>query len=258
VTARIAHVAYNTFREAVRDRILYNLIFFALLLVGSALLFGQISIGIQRVVLVNLGLSAISIFGVVIAIFIGIGLVSKEMERKTLYTILSRPVRRWEFIVGKFGGLAWTLVVNTFFMGVGFFGALLLLAHRFQRADGCLLLAIYFIVLEFIVVTALALLFSTFSSPVLSAVLALALFVIGTFSEDLRAFAAMSYGATRVLATLAAYVVPNFASLNVISSVAHGQPIASSLILYNTVYSLLYAAAALCGAILVFEYRNLK
>jgi len=107
-------------------------------------------------------------------------------------------------------------------------------------------------------VTALALLFSTFSSPALSAVMALALFVIGTFAEDLRAFAAMSFGPTRVFATLAAYAVPNFASLNVISSVAHGQPIAASLILYNTVYSLFYAAATVSGAILVFEYRNLK
>ena len=255
---RISAVAANTFREAVRDRVLYNLIFFALLLVGAALLFGQISLGIQRIVLINLGLTAISIFGVVIAIFIGIGLVSKEMEKKTLYTILSRPVRRWEFIVGKFGGLAWTLVVNTLCMAVGFFAALLFLARHFERADGGLLVAIYFIVLEFVVVTALALLFSTFSSPVLSAVMALALFVIGTFAEDLRAFAAMSQGLTRVFATLAAYVVPNFASLNVISSVAHGQAITGALVLYNTVYALFYTAAALCGAILVFEYRNLK
>ena len=135
---------------------------------------------------------------------------------------------------------------------------MLLLARRFERADGYLLVAIYFIILEFVVVTALALLFSTFSSPVLSAVMALALSVIGTFAEDLRTFAAMSHGATRVLATLAAYVVPNFASLNVISSVAHGEPIAGSLIVYNTLYSFLYTAAALCGAILVFEYRNLK
>lgn len=258
MSARIAHVAYNTFREAVRDRVLYNLIFFALLLVGAALLFGQISIGIQRIVLVNLGLTAISLFGLAIAIFIGIGLVSKEMEKKTLYTILARPVRRWEFIVGKFGGLAWTLVVNTFFMAVGFFAALLYLAHTFTRADAWLLVAIYFIVLEFVVITALALLFSTFSSPVLSAVLALALFVIGTFADDLRAFAAMSHGGTRWLATAAAYLVPNFASLNVISSVAHSQPIAASLILYNTVYTLLYAVAALAGAVVIFEHRNLK
>src|SRR5438445_8533951 len=117
---RVGHIAFNTFREAVRDRVLYNLVFFALLLVGSTPLFGQISVGLERIVLVNLGLTAISIFGVVIAIFIGIGLVSKEIEKKTLYTVLSRPVRRWEFILGKYFGLAGTLAVNTFFMAVGF------------------------------------------------------------------------------------------------------------------------------------------
>ena len=109
---RIGHIASNTFREAVRDRVLYNLIGFAVLMSAAAILVGQISIGIERLVVVNLGLTAVSIFGVVIAIFIGIGLVSKEIEKKTLYTVLSRPVRRWEFIVGKFFGLAGTLVVK--------------------------------------------------------------------------------------------------------------------------------------------------
>ena len=104
-----------------RDRVLYNLIAFALLMSGAAILVGQISIGIERLVVINLGLTAVSLFGVVIAIFIGIGLVSKEIEKRTLYTVLSRPVRRWEFIVGKFFGLAGTLVVNTFFMAIGVF-----------------------------------------------------------------------------------------------------------------------------------------
>ncbi|MGH7462088.1 MAG: ABC transporter permease, partial [Longimicrobiales bacterium] len=121
---RIVSIAVATFREAVRDRVLYNLIFFALLLVAAALLVGQISIGIEEIVLVNLGLTAIALFGVVIAIFIGIGLVWKEIEKRTLHTVLSRPVRRWEFIAGKFFGLAGTLVVNTLFMAVGFFAAL--------------------------------------------------------------------------------------------------------------------------------------
>src|SRR5664280_2056456 len=122
---RLAAIASNTFREAVRDRVLYNLILFALLIVGSSVLFGQISLEINRIVLINLGLTAISLFGVVIAIFIGIGLVSKEIDKRTLYTVLARPVRRWEFIVGKFFGLAGTLVVNAFFMAIGVFGALL-------------------------------------------------------------------------------------------------------------------------------------
>jgi ABC-type transport system involved in multi-copper enzyme maturation permease subunit len=258
MSARVIHIAANTFREAVRDRVLYNLIAFAVLMSGAAILVGQISIDIERLVVVNLGLTAVSLFGVVIAIFIGIGLVSKEIEKRTLYTILSRPVQRWEFIIGKFFGLAGTLVVNTFFMAIGVFGALLYVSHHFQKVDGWVLVALYFIVLQFVIITALALLFSSFSSPLLSAVFAFSLFVVGSFAEDLRGFAGMTQGITRWLATGAAYLVPNLSALNVISSVAHEQPVSGHLILYNTAYALVYATMALCGAVLVFERRNLK
>ncbi len=258
MTERIRAIAFNTFREAVRDRVLYNLIVFAILIIGSSLIFGQISIGVERLVLINLGLTAISLFGIVIAIFIGIGLVSKEIEKKTLYTVLARPVRRWEFIVGKFAGLTGTLTVNAGFMAIGFFAALLYLTHRFERADAYLLVALYFIVLEFVLITALALLFSTFSSPLLSAVFAFSLFVIGTFAEDLRGFAAMSTGATKLVAQGLAWLVPNFAAFNVISQVAHSQPVAGRLILLNTIYAVLYAAVCISGSVLIFERRNLK
>lgn len=258
MSARIAHIAANTFREAVRDRVLYNLIAFALLLSGAAILVGEISIAIEKLVVINLGLTAISLFGVVIAIFVGIGLVSKEIEKRTLYTVLSRPVRRWEFIVGKFFGLAGTLVVNTFFMAIGVFGALLYVGHRYDKPDAWILVALYFIVLQFLIICALALLFSSFSSPLLSAVFAFALFVIGSFAEDLRGFAAMTHGITRWLAAAAAYLIPNFSALNVISSVAHEQPVAGKLVLYNTAYALTYAAMAICAAVLIFEQRDLK
>jgi ABC-type transport system involved in multi-copper enzyme maturation permease subunit len=258
MNARIAHIASNTFREAVRDRVLYNLIAFAVLLSGAAILVGQISIEIEKLVVINLGLTAVSLFGVVIAIFIGIGLVSKEIEKRTLYTVLSRPVRRWEFIVGKFFGLAGTLVVNTFFMAIGVFGALLYVAHKFHSSDSWVLVALYFIILQFLMICSLALLFSSFSSPLLSAVFAFSLFVIGSFSEDLRGFAQMATGATRWLVTGVSYLVPNFSALNVIGSVAHGQPVAGQLIAYNTAYALLYSAMALSGAILIFQRRNLK
>ena len=258
MSGRIVHIAANTFREAVRDRVLYNLIAFAVLMSGAALLVGMISIDIERLVVINLGLTAVSLFGVVIAIFIGIGLVSKEIERRTLYTVLSRPVRRWEFITGKFLGLAGTLAVNTFFMAIGVFAALLYVSRHFQKADGWVLVALYFIMLQFVIITALALLFSSFSSPLLSAVFAFSLFVIGSFAEDLRGFAGMTQGLTRWLATGAAYLVPNFSALNIISSVAHEQPVSGHLILYNTAYALAYATMALCGAVLVFEHRNLK
>jgi ABC-type transport system involved in multi-copper enzyme maturation permease subunit len=258
MNARIGYIAANTFREAVRDRVLYNLIAFALLLSGAAIFVGQISIEIEKLVVINLGLTAVSLFGVVIAIFIGIGLVSKEIDKRTLYTVLSRPVRRWEFIVGKFFGLSGTLVVNTFCMAIGVFAALLYVSHKFMPADALIFVALYFIVLQFLIICAVALLFSSFSSPLLSAVFSFSLFVIGSFAEDLRGFAGMAHGITRWLATAAAYLVPNFSAFNVISSVAHEHPIAGQLVLHNTLYALFYAAAALSGAVLIFEHRNLK
>lgn len=258
MNSRIYHIARNTFREAVRDRVLYNLIAFALLLTGGAVLVGQISIDIERLVVVNLGLTAVSLFGVVIAIFIGIGLVSKEIEKRTLYTVLSRPVRRWEFIAGKFCGLSGTLVVNTLCMAVGVFAALLYVSHQWQVSDAWVLVALYFIVLQFFILTALALFFSSFSSPLLSAVFAFSLFVIGSFAEDLRGFAAMTHGATQWLATAAAYMVPNFSALNVINQVAHGTGVSGSLIFWNSIYAVVYTLAVLSGAVLIFEYRNLK
>ena len=258
MNTRIGLIASNTFREAVRDRVLYNLIAFALLMSGASILVGQISIDIERLVVVNLGLTAVSLFGIVIAIFIGIGLVSKEIDRRTLYTVLSRPVRRWEFIVGKFVGLAGTLVVNTFFMAIGVFGALLYVSHHFQASDRWLFAALYFIVLQFLIITSLALLFSSFSSPLMSAVFTFSLFVVGTFAEDLRGFASLTTGAVRWLATGAAYLVPNFSALNVISSVAHEQPVSGQLIVYNTAYALIYTTMALCGAVLIFGRPNLK
>jgi len=258
MTARITHIAANTFREAVRDRVLYNLIAFALLLSGASVLIGQISIDVERLVVINLGLTAVSLFGVVIAIFIGIGLVSKEIEKRTLYTVLSRPVRRWEFIVGKFFGLAGTLVVNTFFMGIGVFGALLYVVHRFSKPDVFILVALYFIILEFLIICSLALLFSSFSTPLLSAVFAFSLFVVGSFADDLRGFAALSHGLTRWVATGAAYLIPNFSALNVISAVAHQHTLSAQLILQNTAYAVFYTVMALSGAVLIFERRNLK
>jgi ABC-type transport system involved in multi-copper enzyme maturation permease subunit len=254
----IAPVAFNTFREAVRDRVLYNLIVFALLMIGASLLLGQITIGVQRQLLINLGLTAISIFGVLIAIFIGIGLVSKEIDKRTLYTVLTRPVQRWEFILGKFFGLVGTLVVNTVFMTIGLFAALLYLTRGLETADLYILIAIYFVLLQLMIVTAVALLFSSFSTPIESAVLSFAIFVVGSFGEDLRGFATITHGGTHYLALAASYVIPNFSALNISAGVAHGMPVQGELIVTNTLYAFTYAGAAVCAAAVIFEKRNLK
>ena len=256
--SRIFPIAYNTYREAVRDRVLYNLIVFALLIVGSALLFGQISISIERIVLINMGLSSISIFGIVISIFIGISLVWKEIDRRTLYTVLAHPVRRWEFIFGKYLGLVGTLTLNALFMAIGFFAALLYLSHSFARPDVYLLVAIYFILLQFTMMTAVALLYSTYSSPLLSSIFAFSTFVIGTFSEDLHDFAAGAHGVTKWVMTSVAYLIPNFSSLNVISHVAHGTPVSGALVVQNTLYAITYSLVVLLCAAAIFENRNFK
>jgi len=258
MTRRIGAIAFNTFREAVRDRVLYNIVFFVLLLVASAPLLGKISAGVQRVLLVNLSLSAISIFGVIISIFVGISLVSKEIERRTLYPVLSRPVGRGEFILGKYMGLAATLIVNTVAMSVGFYLAMFIMMRQFTGADANILIAVYFLLLEFLVVIGLALLFSSFSTPLLSAIFALSMFVAGTFAADLREFARMAHGPQRWLASSISYLIPNLASLNVITRVSHDQFISAALVGYNSLYAMLYSAVTVCGAILIFSRKDLK
>jgi hypothetical protein len=181
-------VAINTFREAVRDRVLYNLVFFALVMMGAAILVGQISIGINRLVIVNLGLSAISIFGLVMAVFIGVGLVYKEIEKRTLYSLLAKPIRRWQFLVGKYAGLLLTLAVNTALMTLGLAAALFYVGRPFVRADAWILVAVYFILLELALVTALALFFSCFSTPMLSTLFTLGIYMTGLFAADIREF----------------------------------------------------------------------
>jgi len=254
-----AVVAVNTFREAVRDRVLYNLVFFALLMMGAAILVGQISIGIERLVIINLGLSAISIFGVVMAVFIGVGLVSKEIEKRTLYTLLAKPVGRSQFVTGKYGGLLLTLSVNTAFMTLGLAAALYYVGHPYVRADLSILAAVYLILLELALVTALALFFSCFSSPLLSTLFTLGIFVTGIFAADIREFGRLtSNPALQAVTRAIYYVVPNFHNFNVIGAAAHGERVPFSLLWQDTLYAALYVAIVLLGASAIFSRRNLK
>jgi len=252
-------VALNTFREAVRDRVLYNLIFFALLMMGAAILVGQISIGIDRLVILNLGLSAISIIGLVMAVFIGVGLVSKEMEKRTLYSLLARPIRRWQFLLGKYAGLVLTLAVNTLFMTLGLAAALFYVGRPFVRSDGLVLVAVYFILLELALVTALALFFSCFSSPMLSTLFTLGIYLTGCFASDIRTFGEFTKNpAIKTFTRVLYYLVPNFHNFNVIAAAAHGSRIPLSLVGNNTLYATFYVALLLVSASAVFSARNLK
>jgi ABC-type transport system involved in multi-copper enzyme maturation permease subunit len=259
VTARPAIVAVNTFREAVRDRVLYNLIVFALMMIGAAILVGQISIGIERLVIINLGLSAISVFGLVMAIFIGVGLVSKEIEKRTLYTLLAKPVRRWEFLAGKFAGLLLTLIVNTAFMTAGLGLALFYVGHPYVRSDFAILEAIYLILLELALVTALALFFSCFSSPMLSTLFTLGIYIAGVFAPDMKDIGDVTKSVSvKALVRAIYYLVPNFHNFNAIAAAAHGELISAWRIGENTLYAALYVSIVLLASLAVFARRNLK
>ena len=257
--SRVGAVALNTFREAVRDRVLYNLVFFALVMIAASILVGQVSIGIEEMVIVTLGLSAISVIGLLIAVFIGVGLVSKEMDKRTLYALLAKPVRRWEFLVGKFGGLLLTLTVNTVAMAAGLFLALKLVKSSGEPLEASVLVAVYFIVLKLALVVALALLFSCFTTPLLSILYTAGLYIAGLFVTEMRNY--QSETMSRALQTLLrwlSYLLPNFENFDVMAAAAHGRVIPRALIAQNTAYAAVYSAVLLAVASVIFTRRNLK
>jgi ABC-type transport system involved in multi-copper enzyme maturation permease subunit len=254
---KIITIAKNTFREAVRDRVLYNLIVFVLLITASAIFLGELTAGQEARTIVNLGLSAMLFFGVFIAIFVGVGLVSKEIEKRTLYTIFSKPIGRGEFIVGKYLGLCLTLFVNVLIMGFGVSLALLYVG------GGNLALsiwgAVFLIFLELTIITAVAILFSSFSSPSLSALLTFLVFIIGHFSSALRDFAEnLGSSAAKIFFEAIYYILPNFSHFEFITNSAHGDFPPSLMLGGGFIYTIVYVAILLSISILIFSRRNLK
>ena len=256
---RAGVVALNTFREAVRDRVLYNLVFFALLMIAAAIAVGQISIGIEQIVIVSLGLSAISVIGLLISVFLGVALVSKEMDKRTLYALLAKPLRRWEFLLGKFGGLVLTLAVNTAAMALGLLLAMLYVKHSLERSDATVLVAVYFILLKLALIVALALLFSCFTTPLLAILFTTGLYIVGLYVQELRnlPLELLSPAMTAFTKWLSC-LLPNFENFNVMAMAAHGRAVPGALILQNTLYAVVYCTIVLAIASVVFSRRNLK
>jgi len=256
---RISTIAQNAFREAVRDRVLYNLVLFVLLLTAGAIFLGELSGGQEAKIIVDLGLSSILLFGVFIAIFVGIGLVHKEIERRTIYAILSKPIGRGEFLLGKYLGLCLTLLVNVFVMGAGVSLALLYVKRGWDPLVLSIWPAILLIYLELAILTAVALLFSTFSSPALSALLTFFVFVAGHFSGDLKTFAASLGGtAARWFFTTIYYLVPNLSNYSLITPAAHGYAPGAPALLLALLYAAIYSSVLLAAGALIFNRRNFK
>lgn len=256
---RTLAIARNAFREAVRDRVLYNLVLFVLLLIGGAIFLGELSAGQESKIIIDLGLSAMLLFGVFIAIFVGVGLVYKEIERRTLYAILSKPIGRGQFLLGKYLGLCLTLLINVLIMGAAVSLALIYIRRGWDPLALKIWPAILLIYFELMILTGVALLFSSFSSPALSALMTFFVFIIGHFSGDLKNLASTSgSSAARLLFRALYYLLPNLTHYSVITPAAHGiVPDASSIAL-AAAYAVVYSFVLLAVATLIFSRRNFK
>lgn len=259
VNTRILTIARNAFRESVRDRVLYNLVLFALVLVASSILVSEISISQESQFIADLGLAAMLVFGALIAIFVGVGLVYKEIDKRTIYNILSKPVRRYQFLLGKYLGLCLTLLVNCLVMTAGTALALVYLNRGFSHLTVSILPAAYMIFLELALLIAVALLFSSFTTPLLSALFSFAVYVIGQFSGDLRVAAEISHSiAVRGVLTVAYYVIPNLSNFGYLAQAARGEVVGFGLLARATIYGVVYISILLSVASIIFEKRNFK
>jgi ABC-type transport system involved in multi-copper enzyme maturation permease subunit len=260
---RIIVIAQNTFRESVRDKVLYNLLFFVLLLIASSLLIAELSLNQERVIIARMGLSVMLFFGVLIAIFIGTGLVYKEIDKRTVYAMLAKPIRRSEFVLGKFFGLSMTLFVNCAAIMFGVLVALFYINYvRYSTTDiaWSLLPAGFLIFLELLIIVAIALVFSSFSTPALSVMFSLILYIIGTLSADLLLFARTTpVAALKYIVLAFYYILPNLANFNYITVVSQaGQSVPTKNVLLATGYAFVYITLLLVVTITIFQRRNFK
>jgi ABC-type transport system involved in multi-copper enzyme maturation permease subunit len=253
--SRIAAVAHNTFRETVRERALYNLVFFAIIMILAGLLMRELSLRQDERIVKDVGLAAIDLFGLVIAVLIGTGLVSKEIERRSLHPLLAKPLSRTEFLLGRFGGLAQTLLVNVTAMTAGLYATLLLTQRGF---DARLLPAVFALYLGLLVLVAIAVFFSTVTSSTLATVCTVALLAVGRYADLLKNMTDVIPGTVGRTVRWLYYVIPNFQNFDFKSTVVHGEPVAAATLGWVALYALVYLVCALGAAAVAFERRDLK
>jgi len=256
---RVWAIALSTFRESVRDRVLYNLILFVLILVAASVFVSDLSLSMESQFTAALGLSAMLVFGALIATFIGVALVYKEIDKRTIYSLLSKPVHRHEFIVGKYAGLCLTLLVNSAVMVLGTELALFYVNGKFVPLHTAVLAASFLVYLELALLVAIALMFSSFTTPLLAALFSFAAYVIGHFSRDLLDMATLSNSmATRIVLTGLYYVLPNLSNFGFITEASHGRIVPLRMAVSATVYAIVYAGILLSAAVVIFQKRNFK
>lgn len=253
---RVAAVAQSTFRETVRDRIFYLVGLFGLVLVGSSAVLSPLTIGAQGKIVLDVGLGSLLLFGLLVAVMVGSTMVRKEIDRRTITTILAKPVGRREYLLGKYCGLSLTLTVMVGMMLLVFLAAIALTPAEFSPR---LLAAVYLVLLELLLLNAAVLLFSTFVSPTLAAVFTLALFGVGHLSEDILEFGRVMGGSWQArLSSLLYHVLPNLEVFNVRGAVVHGDAVATSHLLLATVYAVGYGGLLVILAGAIFRRRELR
>jgi ABC-type transport system involved in multi-copper enzyme maturation permease subunit len=257
---RIAAIAWNTFREAVRNKILYSLLFFAVLIIVSALAIGNLTLHEEVRTIRDVGLFGIDIFGVIIAVFVGVNLLYKELDLKTVYTILPKPLWRWEFVLGKWLGMLLTLAVQMAVMGI-VLG--IVLALEDAHFDVPMAKAIWLLFVNVMLVTSIAVFFSAFSSPFLSGFFALGCFVVGRSVPDIRALGeTMGPAGKGVLSTLCNLIpnlhlfYPSGAIVGAEEISVHRQFVDADYILSATAYGIAYSVVVLVLAMLIFRKRD--
>ncbi|TKB09383.1 ABC transporter permease [Desulforhopalus sp. IMCC35007] len=253
---KIAVLALNTFRESIRDKIFYSLLAFAVLMLGFSLILGNLTIGDEIKIIKDFGLAAISLFGVLIAIFVGISLVYKEMEKRTIYVILANPISRYQFVLGKYLGLSFTLMVEVVVMTAGLF---VLCYLKQQLIPWELFMAIVPICFELQLILAVALLFSTFVSPFLSGMLTLAVFIIGHLTLDFKVLvASLDNPALKKTADVLYYSFPNLETLNFKARVVHGIDIPWTEFIFSLSYAATYTIMILALSLYIFNKRDIR
>jgi ABC-type transport system involved in multi-copper enzyme maturation permease subunit len=257
---RITAIAWNTFREAVRNKILYSLLFFAVLIILSALAIGSLTLHEEVRTVRDVGLFGIDIFGVIIAIFVGVNLLYKELDLKTVYTILPKPLWRWEFVLGKWLGMLLTLAVQMAVMGAVL---AIVLASEGAHFDVPMVKAVWLLFVNVMLVTSIAVFFSAFSSPFLSGFFALGCFVVGRSVPDIRALGEKLGPGAKVVLNLVCKVIPNLhlfypsgAIVGAEDLSVHRQFVGSEYILSATGYGVAYSLVVLVLAMLIFRKRD--
>lgn len=253
---RILAIAGNTMREAVRSRVLYTLLFFALALIGTGILLATLSYVERDRILQDVGFAAIRVFGVAIAIFVGIGLVHREVDRRTIYTILSKPIARSEFLLGKYLGLLATVWLQIAVMGACFAFVSWLAEAPLGAGHAAALAGIG---VEVAVLVAIALLFSSISTPMLAALFTAGLWLIGHLTRDLRALGAQADAASVTRVTELLYrALPDLEAFNFASHAAHGLPLMASDLVLSALYAFGYVVLTLTVAVAAFDRRDFR